>query len=1673
MSSISTRIFLYSWYAVLAIALIVESNVGLQWVSRNFCGDATVSAYHLEDWNSSSCLSWEAYWVLPNMGGPERRREGRHDVRTFCTPSSLSSGVCATQRADSMYGWVQWPPQEAIEDGVGVADDRVTPMHDLVNLMNGSDTNTTTTAPSNTTTSTTAAPSPRPTMPPLRRVYKLRWTANVLSGVMDRELNRFLHVFISLASPLASPGTSSRGDVADAQARRLRSVADAAPPTPPPPASRVFDVLVALEETSFDGFNANVGGGEGSSSDGDEASSSSSSSSASARNDTRYIYAYKASVTCWRTAARCTNIVLPASVVIPANHSRLTVTLIDVEAELAEATVRTATGASCGAEAGAVRLSGESVRHGVLRSTAAALTAASATSEATTGVGVMYQRAKFTLATMIFRYVSLLITLMSAVRFVYRSRSAPRLIFEQKWTLGLQLGLMLYLNPLYWWCIYAGAESHDARGSSSSSSGASMSSFRFSAHQQHSSTHRTLWYFTLYVVEFHFPTYFVALTVCYIWGVVGGSFRWSVASSPSLTSSSPAEAAATAAAASSSMPPQSPLAAPASAPPARVDAEVPVADAQEGSTPVTVPVTVTVSGSHLARRRVHLFLIVFTLTVVLLDTAKCFCEDGGPLGEWSDVTCRTPRCLLLQRLTLYVLLGGILSSGVGLYWLRRNLARHPYLSTRPQQLACRIMIFIYFTGGLYCVLQALILETLYAQLMAIIYYQPLVQLSHLLVLTSFVLHMTYVYTTTQSSLQIPLRPSDPRWKTVGWSSRWYRWLDWHGGSLYVFFNEAEERHFYEVQVAYQLGKRERKLQRAATRARRKAEEKKRPAESQRGRCPSAPPMATGGGDDNREEGSTAEKTDAAAAAGGAAPGCGVSGHRRGVTLPPRLRGNGASREDVTATDPSVPAGFTRDAAALSTAAAPSLQRAPLFTMSTNTLSALSEPEETDWLLMPDSATLPERRRTLSTVTQASSNTSEGLGEGHDCEEAGSEGGEGGQDSSQHTPCASMRVSWHTPSAASPFPPAAMPAAMPDVDNNADGGDGAPTAHASSLRQRSSTRMLSRVSSRVLVALHGAESRLVEGTATFVDLLAEKCVDLPLQVLLRQRARQRFVFFNLETAIDCLNLSREAYAVQESRGDDLIRTGFQVDAGEVPRAAVTLVERVVVAVFGLCFKSSPLEPEAVVGEVAVEGEHGAAAAVQVVDDGEGLMAATPPQPQSRKKKECEPLLQHHSDSSSSAATSPHRAPARAEGWRRRSGHKTDSEVDARIAQPPPPLTTEEGDERKQTSPTTPTRPAAPRASPSASPTSAASAAASPSPPLLLPHMNVEQYGYTPVAVFDTRGVQVVVARMDVSGACPMHAGKLPRLTIAFRGTDNVANVLEDIRFQKRTWKEMETPTLLPRASVHSGFLELWMSLKEAVIEVVLRELRGDQREVGEEAERDADETAAGDARGGGRSSGIFGSGVPFTSHWSAPAHQTMQSNRGSGFLRVYVTGHSLGGALACLCAYSLRRMLLLLAYPEPDIVVYTFGQPRIGNSVFKQHYNRAVPCTFRVVNESDAVSGFNILGGHHVGVQVNVDRHGNYVCKPMYIERLLRPTRGRGLALMNHKLAAYASSLNAIADVYAHGACPVRCLVPYMHDIESVSSTESEEDGEDACRLPQREEVEEAEKVRRSSQWKRK
>lgn len=137
-------------------------------------------------------------------------------------------------------------------------------------------------------------------------------------------------------------------------------------------------------------------------------------------------------------------------------------------------------------------------------------------------------------------------------------------------------------------------------------------------------------------------------------------------------------------------------------------------------------------------------------------------------------------------------------------------------------------------------------------------------------------------------------------------------------------------------------------------------------------------------------------------------------------------------------------------------------------------------------------------------------------------------------------------------------------------------------------------------------------------------------------------------------------------------------------------------------------------------------------------------------------------------------------------------------------------------------------------------------------------------------------------------------------------------------------------------------------------------------------------------------------------------------------RVWVTGHSLGGAMATLAALRLKTAGF------NAIALYTYGSPRVGNTDFYQEYS--VP-HYRFVNNCDVVPhvpseelliGFRSYTYKHVGTLEYLDRNGhlgggmsNWEEKKEYILDTLRLNNGPWPgAVADHFIANYITAIAA-------------------------------------------------------------
>ncbi|HYL76751.1 MAG TPA: lipase family protein [Bryobacteraceae bacterium] len=120
------------------------------------------------------------------------------------------------------------------------------------------------------------------------------------------------------------------------------------------------------------------------------------------------------------------------------------------------------------------------------------------------------------------------------------------------------------------------------------------------------------------------------------------------------------------------------------------------------------------------------------------------------------------------------------------------------------------------------------------------------------------------------------------------------------------------------------------------------------------------------------------------------------------------------------------------------------------------------------------------------------------------------------------------------------------------------------------------------------------------------------------------------------------------------------------------------------------------------------------------------------------------------------------------------------------------------------------------------------------------------------------------------------------------------------------------------------------------------------------------------------------------------------NRGNR--AVWITGHSLGGALAELAA---ARTILESGIPVQG--VYTFGQPRVGNDAFARKMETPLGSRiFRFINNLDIVPRVPLygMGYRHYGTEIFFNNKQQQEDRPATIEGLLGAVR---LALLGVNL----------------------------------------------------------------------
>ncbi|MCY3412759.1 MAG: lipase family protein [Candidatus Heimdallarchaeota archaeon] len=196
-----------------------------------------------------------------------------------------------------------------------------------------------------------------------------------------------------------------------------------------------------------------------------------------------------------------------------------------------------------------------------------------------------------------------------------------------------------------------------------------------------------------------------------------------------------------------------------------------------------------------------------------------------------------------------------------------------------------------------------------------------------------------------------------------------------------------------------------------------------------------------------------------------------------------------------------------------------------------------------------------------------------------------------------------------------------------------------------------------------------------------------------------------------------------------------------------------------------------------------------------------------------------------------------------------------------------------------------------------------------------------------------------------------------IVIAFRGTTSFKDVESDLEVFKAIFPSSRG--FFNKSKVHQGFLDAYLDIKDKLI------------------------------------------------------HQIKELQEQEHFKAILLTGHSLGGALATLCALDLKIEKI-----AKNVVMYNYGSPRVGNSKFVDKYMKTVDTSYRIVNDEDFVP--QLPPGtffDHVPIYTLIDEGNKLVFSPSTLEQIEKNLEGTASlatgVLKEHRSQYYRELLNNI------------------------------------------------------------
>ncbi|MFD0717239.1 lipase family protein [Paenibacillus sp. GCM10027626] len=125
--------------------------------------------------------------------------------------------------------------------------------------------------------------------------------------------------------------------------------------------------------------------------------------------------------------------------------------------------------------------------------------------------------------------------------------------------------------------------------------------------------------------------------------------------------------------------------------------------------------------------------------------------------------------------------------------------------------------------------------------------------------------------------------------------------------------------------------------------------------------------------------------------------------------------------------------------------------------------------------------------------------------------------------------------------------------------------------------------------------------------------------------------------------------------------------------------------------------------------------------------------------------------------------------------------------------------------------------------------------------------------------------------------------------------------------------------------------------------------------------------------------------------------------------LFVTGHSLGAALAALAAYDIS-----FNRPHNEIVVYTFASPRVGDPTFARSFSNQISTSVRIANQNDLVT--------HLPPLIYQPPKSSKIYHYMHVKNEAELNFKAGSVSGNHALSSYFVELAKLDPPFAEEIC---------------------------------------------------